>query len=925
MAGTAKVRDTVYNLRIAKRNIRMSNLTPDDVDLRLTATKAELTEEDQRLWLGLEDEKISRIAGDEANKQFTELVKQQNSGTESRLSIEVIHRSEGDLSNLNSLNAVAQALSDYRIKTDLEINNEIIARKALGVELNTRVNNFVAAWDHQKFLIYQTIQEVQDDVDDKYQSMDSRIKKYEDMLQDITTDSIQITMDNGEINMGAWTILSQAREWDLEIIAEMKTFQVNINGSINEALEDFQKQMPVEENIINNALNAFSRSPIVSDLDDRISKGEGDVVDLHSKVDQNQQNTANEMIGLSDALNDKVKLEEDARKDSIQAEEQARIEAVQREADIRQQQLTDVNGDISAIGTVVNEMEIKLEEVDGKVSGVVSTMEGIQLTVKPIKASGTWKVSSPKKDATSWSLRYAQVEGDKVISKQVDTVSTSVGGLSSSVQEVMESINGLESSYTVRIDSNGLVAGFGLYNDSNTSAFAVNADKFYVGNPTDAKKPFMVLTQPETVNGVTYPAGTWIDVALIANATIGSAHITDASITNAKIANLDAAKLTTGFLDTARIAANSIEAEKLTIGDVSNLWVNQYFDDTKARPQGDRSDWYPFTLALQGAGVKIWGNEHDTPWSTKLSMRKGNKMLVEFTARQLLDYSTALITIKVGFHIYGKDGLSGLNTITKVEAVRGDAITGGWSRYSALIEIPELTEDYPTTDGVLTFVLDQPDEAADPVAWVVGNLTVRKQMGGELLVNGTVTADKIYVADLSAISADLGTIKVGSANIADLAVNAAHIADAAITTAKIGDLQVDSLKIKDDAVSIGIGAQGVATITTISNGGKLRLDIGVQAYYSSTYIATTMGVRVLRNDAIIRTFSFPATYLGSEGLTRFSYTCALPPIMETIAAGTSVTYRLQITDYNGNWREAGSNGLWVGTSGLSMAITELKK
>ncbi len=133
------------------------------------------------------------------------------------------------------------------------------------------------------------------------------------------------------------------------------------------------------------------------------------------------------------------------------------------------------------------------------------------------------------------------------------------------------------------------------------------------------------------------------------------------------------------------------------------------------------------------------------------------------------------------------------------------------------------------------------------------------------------------------------------------------------------------LKIKDDAVSIGIGAQGVATITTISNGGKLRLDIGVQAYYSSTYIATTMGVRVLRNDAVIRTFNFPATYLGSEGLTRFSYTCALPPVMETIAAGTTVTYRLQITNYNGSWREAGSDGVWVGNSGLSMAVTELKK
>ena len=181
------------------------------------------------------------------------------------------------------------------------------------------------------------------------------------------------------------------------------------------------------------------------------------------------------------------------------------------------------------------------------------------------------------------------------------------------------------------------------------------------------------------------------------------------------------------------------------------------------------------------------------------------------------------------------------------------------------------------------------------------------------------------IDSLAVTTAKIDNAAITTAKIDDLAVTAAKIGDAQITTAKIGDLQVDTLKIMDDAVSVGVGAQGVATITTISNGGKLRLDIGLQAYYSSTYMATTMGVRVLRNGAVIKTFSFPATYLGSEGLTRFSYTCALPPVMETIAAGTTVTYRLQITDYNGNWREAGSDGVWVGNSGLSMAVTELKK
>lgn len=376
MAGTAKVGDTVYNRHIAKRNIRMSNLTPDDVDLRLTATKAELTEEDQRLWLGLEDEKISRIAGDEANKQFTELVKQQNSGTESRLSTEVIHRSEGDVSNLNSLNAVAQALSDYRIKTDLEINNEVIARKALGVELNSRINSFVSTWDHQKYLIYQAIQDVQDDLDGKYSSMDTRIVKYEQMLSDITADSIQITTDNGEINMGAWTILSQAREWDLQIIGRMKDFQVNTQQDLNQALEDIQNKLPVEQNIIDKAIQGLSNSQVIKDLDEKITSNIADINSVNQNLLGEVTNRQNEMIAQARNTADAIKSQADELTAAVIAETAARIDAVTREADIRTLQIEGINSSIS------EETEERIEEIrllnDGLTAEVNSRVEGDQ-------------------------------------------------------------------------------------------------------------------------------------------------------------------------------------------------------------------------------------------------------------------------------------------------------------------------------------------------------------------------------------------------------------------------------------------------------------------------------------------------------------------------------------------------------------------
>lgn len=114
--------------------------------------------------------------------------------------------------------------------------------------------------------------------------------------------------------------------------------------------------------------------------------------------------------------------------------------------------------------------------------------------------------------------------------------------------------------YTVKIDNNGHVSGFGLasgaVNGTPTSAFIIRADRFAIVGASDTSnglgtldptsKPFIVLTTPTTVSGKTYPAGTWIDTAFIANATIDTAKISD----------LTADKITTGTL-TATINVNS--------------------------------------------------------------------------------------------------------------------------------------------------------------------------------------------------------------------------------------------------------------------------------------------------------------------------------------------------------------------------------
>ena len=157
------------------------------------------------------------------------------------------------------------------------------------------------------------------------------------------------------------------------------------------------------------------------------------------------------------------------------------------------------------------------------------------------------------------------------ISDYVTNINSVVGKNSSSIQVRGKSIDGLSSQYTVKIDTNGRVSGFGLAsNPANqaTSEFAVVADKFYVASPQESgkgKSPFYVLPTQQVIGGVTVPAGTYIDQSFIRKASIDTAHIRDAAIVDAKIFNLDASKITTGFISADRIEAGTIQSKHIGV------------------------------------------------------------------------------------------------------------------------------------------------------------------------------------------------------------------------------------------------------------------------------------------------------------------------------------------------------------------------
>ena len=87
--------------------------------------------------------------------------------------------------------------------------------------------------------------------------------------------------------------------------------------------------------------------------------------------------------------------------------------------------------------------------------------------------------------------KTARATQDTALAQDISTLTTTVNGNTTSIQTVTESVDGISGLYTVKIDNNGVLSGFGLMSTladggAATSDFFVNANRFAVTLPTNA-------------------------------------------------------------------------------------------------------------------------------------------------------------------------------------------------------------------------------------------------------------------------------------------------------------------------------------------------------------------------------------------------------------------------------------------------------
>ena len=154
-------------------------------------------------------------------------------------------------------------------------------------------------------------------------------------------------------------------------------------------------------------------------------------------------------------------------------------------------------------------------------------------------------------------------------SQEITTLSTSVGDNNTTLQTMGESVDGLSAQYTVKIDNNGNISGYGLAStlpqaDGTESEFTVLADKFSILHPnaTDPTDPKLVFT--------VFEGRTVMDAAYIIN--LKADYITAGTI-DAEV-ELNAATINAGELNTSTINSSAINNGNFQVDAVGNVDAN---------------------------------------------------------------------------------------------------------------------------------------------------------------------------------------------------------------------------------------------------------------------------------------------------------------------------------------------------------------
>ncbi|MDV7650287.1 host specificity protein J [Acinetobacter baumannii] len=516
------------------------------------------------------------------------------------------------------------------------------------------------------------------------------------------------------------------------------------------------------------AITSADATDVLELLNDQISETQLSQ-DLKTKIDH---------IETIDAEIGPIKQDIQNTKDRIAQEVIDRQNAIQQASDGLSQQIIDGDENVLEVVNTVKQSsdegiaaaQESIQVVANDLSLVAEKTDGVYAQLNPpLIGSESDLIGNDQGFAGTWSVQSAMIEGDLALSKRIDTTAVELNNLQAYAQrEVQARIEG-DKVTVQKIDT---------YITSNDSALAT------------VRQSAQVAVEQSSANA---EAIDLINLELDDKASTGALEQVKSDIKNVddKV-----------IAQTTRIDGVYAQINPPLIGSESDLIGNEggyagVWSEQSARIEGDlaqskRTDQVSAQMNDSNALFQQQINANASAISSTIKVTETLQTKVGENSASIQNvsesvdgiYAQQFTKFDVNGHVSGHGSMNDGTTSTFI--FNYDAIQFGTPVGVDGVE-PKPLMTLQNTPVTL------PNGTVIPRGLYVDNGSF-----------GYINANRIWADSLSAISADLGTIKVKSANIEDQAV----------TTSKIGNLAVDTLHIKDRAVTLPVIVTKSAQNTT---------------------------------------------------------------------------------------------------------------
>jgi len=243
-------------------------------------------------------------------------------------------------------------------------------------------------------------------------------------------------------------------------------------------------------------------------------------------------------------------------------------------------ELSTVAGQITALQNTVNDPTTGVDANATAISGLTTRVDSAEgnitvLTSEVVALEGILQDPDGNYSASANAIQTLETvlsdDGGtfSASSNAITELNSTVDGNTASITTQASTINGLEAQYTVKIDNNGRVSGFGLASTAADatpfSEFVVIADQFSVVDPASTAStpiiPFQIVS-----GKARFTTDVEVDGSLLVADTVTADAI---NVTNLAAISADLGSITAGSINASTVTISNLNASNITAGSLN--------------------------------------------------------------------------------------------------------------------------------------------------------------------------------------------------------------------------------------------------------------------------------------------------------------------------------------------------------------------